>query len=174
MIDQQIDAFHDMNKYYRDKSSDDAFQIDRFSGFVELQKQNIKDAIFQADLDLCDFGDWIRNGQIYKLADVRKLPSVLADEEAKNIFIKGGVRSIEDAISIVEENQKKDTKSPAEKTTVAKASMSLLAHALLEKVKTMPREDFIALRDKNYESADQDIELLYDLTENLLDLLQDV
>jgi len=174
IIEQQIDAFHDMNKYYRDVSSDDAFQVDRFSGFVELQKKNIKDAIFKADLDLYDFGKWIRNGQIYKLADVRKLPSVLADEEAKYTFINGGIRSIEDAISIVEENRKKDTKTPVEKTTVAKASMSLLAQALLEKVKTLPREDFVALRDRNYESAEQDIELLNDLTENLLDLLQDV
>ncbi len=173
-IDQQIEAYHDMNEYYRDVNSDDAFQVDRFSGFVELQKRDIKDAIFRADLDLYDFGNWIRNGQIYKLADVRKLPWVLADESAKNTFINGGIRSIEDAIAIVEENRKKDTKSPAEKTTVAKANMTVLAQALLERVKSLPREEYLALRDRNYETADQDIELLNDLTENLLDLLQDV
>lgn len=174
LIDEQIDAFHDMNTFYRDVSSDDAFQVDRFSGFVELQRKNVKDAIFSADLGLLDFGNWIRSGQIYKLADVRKLPWVLADEEAKNTFINGGVRSIEDAIAIVEENRRKDTKSPAEKTTVAKASMAVLAQALLEKVKSMPREDYLALRDRNYETADQDVELLNDLAENLLDLLRDV
>ena len=37
-ITQQIDAFHDMNTFYRDVNSDDAFKGDRFSGFVELQK----------------------------------------------------------------------------------------------------------------------------------------
>ena len=37
-ITQQIDAYHDMNEFYRDVNSDDAFKVDRFSGFVELQK----------------------------------------------------------------------------------------------------------------------------------------
>ncbi len=61
-ITQQIDAFHDMNTYYRDVNKGDAFKVDRFSGFVELQKAGIKDAIFAAGFDLQDFGDWIRDG----------------------------------------------------------------------------------------------------------------
>ena len=45
-ITQQIDAFHDMNTFYRDVNNDDAFKVDRFSGFVELQKTDVKDSIF--------------------------------------------------------------------------------------------------------------------------------
>ena len=88
-ITQQIDAYHDMNEFYRDVSSDDAFKVDRFSGFVELQKSDIKDSIYSAGFDLHDFGRWIREGQIYRLADVRKLPRVLADDEAKDALVNG-------------------------------------------------------------------------------------
>ena len=88
-ITQQIDAYHDMNEFYRDVSSDDAFKVDRFSGFVELQKSDIKDSIYSAGFDLHDFGRWIREGQIYRLAEVRKLPRVLADDEAKDALVNG-------------------------------------------------------------------------------------
>ena len=63
-INQQIDAYHDMNEYYRDVSSGDAFKVDRFSGFVGLQKRDIKESIYKAGFDLHDFGHWIRDGQI--------------------------------------------------------------------------------------------------------------
>ena len=174
-ITQQIDAYHDMNEFYRDVNSDDAFKVDRFSGFVELQKAGVKDAIFTAGLDLHDFGQWIRDGQIYRLADVRKLPRVLADDEAKDTFVNGGIRSIEDAVAVAEANRKKRDvlPSPAD-TTVANASIATLAEALLQRIKSLPREDFIALRDRQYEAAQQDVDTLSDLAEHLQGLLVDV
>ena len=173
-ISQQIDAFHDMNEFYRDVNTDDAFKVDRFSGFEELQKSNVKDSIYTAGFDLHDFGRWIRDGQIYRLSNVRKLPRVLADEEAKEIFINGGVRSIEAAIAAVEANRQKDDHTSSADTTVANASMAVLAEALLQRIKAMPREDYVALRDRQYETAEQDVDTLSDLAEHLRDLLQDV
>ena len=82
-IQQRIDAYENMNEHYRDKVSDDAFKIERFSGFVELQKAGIKDSIFDAGLTLDNFGEWIRDGKIYKMADVRQLPKVLRNDETK-------------------------------------------------------------------------------------------
>ena len=173
-ITQQIEAYHDMNKFYRDVNSDDRFHSDRFSGFVELQKTDIKDSIFSAGLDLHDFGRWIREGQIYRLADVRKLPLVLPDDEAKDIFINGGIRSIEDAINVAETNRKGvASPSPAD-TVVATASIAMLAEALLQRIKSLPREDQVALRDRQYETAHQDIDTLRDLADHLHDLVQDV
>ena len=173
-ITRQIDAFHDMNEFYRDVNPDDAFKVDRFSGFEELQKSNIKDSIYTSGFDLHDFGRWIRNGQIYRLADVRKLPRVLADDEAKDTFVNGGIRSIEDAIAVAEANHQKDVHVSSADTTVANASMAVLAEALLQKIKALPREDYRALRDRQYETADQDVDTLSDLAEHLRDLLQDV
>ena len=173
-ITQQIDAFHDMNTFYRDVNNDDAFKVDRFSGFVELQKADIKDSIFGAGFDLHDFGRWIRDGQIYRLADVRKLPRVLADHEAKDLFVNGGIRSIEGAIAVAEANRQETIRpSPAE-VSVADADMTTLADALLQKIKSLPREDYVALRDRQYDAADQDVDTLNDLAELLRDLLQDV
>ena len=173
-ITQQIDAFHDMNTFYRDVNNDDAFKVDRFSGFVELQKADIKDSIFGAGFDLHDFGRWIRDGQIYRLADVRKLPRVLADDEAKDVFVTGGIRSIEDAIATAEANRQETIRpSPAE-VSVAEADMVTLADALLDKIKSLPREDYLALRDRQYDTAGQDVDILNDLAELLDDLLQDV
>ena len=173
-ITRQIDAFHDMNEFYRDVNSDDAFKVDRFSGFEELQKSNIKDSIYSAGFDLHDFGRWIRDGQIYRLADVRKLPLVLADDEAKAALVTGGVRSIEDAIDIAEANRRKGIHPSPLDTSVANASMATLAEALLHKIKSLPRQDYVALRDRQYETADQDVDILSDLAEHLHDLLQDV
>ena len=169
-ITQQIDAFHDMNEFYRDVNSDDAFRIDRFSGFVELQKANVKDSIYSAGFDLYDFGCWIRDGQIHRLADVRKLPRVLANEEATVAFTNGGFRSIENAIMIADAaNQRAD-----DHVSLIEASMAALAEALLQRIKSLPREDYVGLRDRQYESADRDLDILSDLAEHLQDLLHDV
>ena len=173
-ITQQIDAYHDMNEFYRDVNSDDAFKVDRFSGFVELQKADIKDSIYSAGFDLHDFGRWIRGGHIYRLADVRKLPRVLADDQATDVLVNGGIRSIENAIGIAEANRHNYVRPSPLDTSVANADMATLAEALLKRIKSLPREDYVALRDRQYETADQDIDTLSDLAEHLHDLLQDV
>lgn len=173
-ITQQIDAYHDMNEYYRDVNNDDAFKIDRFSGFVELQKAGIKDAIYEAGFDLHDFGRWIRDGQIYRLADVRKLPRVLADNEATGALVDGGIRSIEAAIAVAEANRQKEVHDSPMDTTLVNANMVVLADALLQRIKALPREDYIALRDRQYDTADRDVDTLSDLADHLRDLLQDV
>ena len=173
-ITREIDAFHDMNQYYRDVNTDDAFKVDRFSGFRELQKSNVKDAVFTAGFDLFDFGRWIRDGQIYRLEDVRRLPMVLADDEATSAFVNGGVRSIEKGIEVAQAKRRDIEGTPPSETSVADASIATLAGALLDRIKSLPRQDFIALRDRQYENADQDVDVLSDLAEQLHDLLQDV
>ncbi len=104
-IQRQIHAYEEMDEYYRDKVDDTAFHIDRFSGFVELQKPNIKNSIFDAGFDLNDFGEWIKDGKIHPLNTIRQLPAVLSDSEAKKIFTEGGIGSIKTAIKHVERNR---------------------------------------------------------------------
>ena len=52
--------------------------------------------------------------------------------------------------------------------------MATLAEALLDRMKSLPRQDYITLRDRQYENAQQDVDVLSDLAEHLHDLLQDV
>ena len=173
-IERQIDAYHDMNTYYRDVVDDSAFHIDRFSGFVELQKSGIKEAIFEADLDIKDFGEWIRDGKIYRLADVRQLPKVLRDDEAKYVFLEGGLRSVEQAIKLYERKEEVKRKQIPGSATLENASIYQLAEMLARRIIDLPRSEWRALRDREHDAADEQIRILEDLAEQLRDLLDDV
>ncbi|MYF93662.1 MAG: hypothetical protein F4184_16805 [Gemmatimonadetes bacterium] len=173
-IDEQISAYHDMNKYYRIPNSDEAFKMDRFSGFVELQKRGIKDSIFSAGLELEDFANWIRDGQIFRLADVRKLPKVLEDEEARQVFLNGGLRSIEEAASLVDQKKQILGGLARDKTKICDASLWLLAEALLDKIDKLPRSEFNALRDGIDSTAQETVQALAALVAPLSRLLEDV
>jgi hypothetical protein len=170
-IERQIDAYHDMNEYYRDVVDDTAFHIDRFSGFVELQKPGIKDAIFDAGLELTDFGKWIRDGNIYRLADVRQLPKVLADDEAQEIFLSGGPRSIEKAVKRLEQ---KTEPAPAKRTTLEAASLYQLAQVLARRLNDLPYSEVRVLKNKESPDAADQLRALEDLSEQLQAFLQDV
>ena len=171
-IEQQIDAYHDMNRYYRDMVDDQAFKIDRFSGFVELQKRGIKQAIFDADLDLKDFGEWIRSGKIVRLRDVRQLPKVLGDSDAKREFLDGGLRSIEDAINLL-----RNRTSPATaetKITLGSASVYQLAEALARRIDGLPYAEVRALKAKEHSVLEEGFAVLENLSARLNELLDDV
>ena len=141
-IERQIDAFQEMNDHYRDLVDDTAFKIDRFSGFLELQREEVKQAIFDAGLDLDNFGEWIRDGKIYRLADVRRLPDVLNDNEAKNIFLKQRGNSIGNAIKYL------DSKNLNSKNIkLEDASILQLADALNRKIGVITFDDLEALKN---------------------------
>lgn len=172
-IDQQIAAYNDMNDYYRDRVGDDSFRIDRYSGFVELQKQGIKKAIFDAKLGMEDFGDWIHNGQIKKLADVRKLPVVLKHGEAKKLFLMKKENSIGDAIKFIEREEYGKHHDEG-KIKVKDASIHLLITTLIERLPQIPRQDMHVLQNqKNSQSIRQvsDMEILH---EQLGDLIHEI
>jgi len=173
-IERQINAYHDMNEYYRDKVDDTAFHMDRFSGFVELQKPKIKDAIFEAGLELADFGEWIRDGKIYKLADVRRLPKVLCNEEAKAIFLNGGPRSIEKAIKYLDQQAEKESQTPEGEVKLANASLNQLANSMARRINEMPYSDWQMLRAKEHEDAVEQVNNLEILSDILKKFLQDV
>ena len=173
-LERQIDAYQDMNEYYRDVVDDTAFHIDRFSGFVELQKPKVKEAIFDAGFDLTAFGEWIRDGQIYRLADVRQLPKVLRTEEACDIFLKGGPRSIEKAIAVIDRQSEKASNGAASSTTLDAATVYQLAEVLARRINDLPYSEVRALRKKEHDDAEDQIRCLEDLSERLRNLLDDV
>ena len=173
-IDRQIDAYHDMNEYYRDVVDDTAFHIDRYSGFVELQKSQIKEAIFEAGLGLKDFGEWIRDGKIYRLEDVRQLPKVLRDDDAKNAFLNGGPRSIEDAIRLLDQKAEKTPDLKESKVTLDAASVYQLAKIMARRINDLPYSEVRVLRNKESVEVTEQIRILEDLSERLNNLLEDV
>jgi len=170
-IQRQIDAFHDMNEYYRDVVDDTAFKIDRFSGFVELQKRNIKEAIFDAGLDLKDFGEWIRDGNIRRLEDTRELPKVLRDDEARDVFLQGGPNSIKDAIKLLE---RRPGGTVPDKMKLADMDIYQLALALARRIGDMPFDELTTLRNKQSDESVEHVRVLENLHERLRVLLENV
>lgn len=173
-IERQIDAYHEMNEFYRNRVDDTAFHIDRFSGFVELQRPRVKQAIFDAGLDLKDFGEWIRDGNIYRLEDVRKLPKVLGNDESRKVFLEGGPRSIEKAIRLLDEQAKRQLGQTVEQTALENASVYQLAEALARRINDMPYSELRALRDKEHDDAVEQVNTLEALSACLQNLLEDV
>ena len=171
-IEQRIDAYHDMNEYYRDICSDDAFNIERFSGFVELQKSGIKDSIFEAGLTLKNFGEWIRDGKIYKLADVRQLPKVLKDPDAKRIFLEGGPKSINDALAKIA--QKENEALNNLHISIENATIDQLANVLMQKISKLPFEDVSLLKNRENKESRESIQQLESLQLRLQELIQSV
>jgi len=161
-IERQIRAFEDMNEYYRDKVDDADFKIDRFSGFVELQKQGIKEAIFQAGFTLEDFGNWIHRGNIKALADVRRLPKVLRDSEARKVLDTGGINSIKDAERLVDEKNR--TFSDATEKIVD-AGMETLAYELNKKLASLTLDELNNLKE------DETLSIFEELYERLSEVL---
>ncbi len=163
-IERQIDAFDDMNEFYRDKVEDAEFKIDRFSGFVELQKQGIKDSIFDAGFELEDFGRWIHNGNIRALADVRRLPKVLRDFEAKDILDTGGVNAIRKALAKVEEKSKLPIDDSLR--TVVDADIEVLVFELIHKIDKLNLDGI-----KGLKANEEAVAALEELSERLSDLI---
>ena len=100
-VTEYIDAYIDMEKHYRAVTADDGvFDTSRFSGFVELQKPGIKQAISEAGYSLGDFARWVDERLIDPLNTVRALPQILANPEAQKVFLKEGAKEAKKVLDI--------------------------------------------------------------------------
>jgi hypothetical protein len=123
-----IDAFADMEAYYRPLcDSEGDFDPQRFSGFVELQKNNVKTAVNQAGYEVSDFAKWIYDKRIYPLATVRWLPKILKNKKAANVFLKKGAL---EAIKVLDR--------PDLSKALQEATLAQLAQALAEAINKIP------------------------------------
>lgn len=94
-----IQAYKDMEKYYRDVVTDDEYDVTRFSAFVEAQQPKIKTSLERHGYGMKDFSIWVRDGKIYPLNTVRSLPKILENPKVKKIFLESGARN---AISMLD------------------------------------------------------------------------
>ncbi|WP_394871083.1 ParB/RepB/Spo0J family partition protein [Clostridium butyricum] len=87
-----IDAYNDMENFYRGNLDDDSeFDQRDFSKYIELQNASVKEAILTHEFDLDDFSNWVINGNIDSAQNVRKIPAILKNAEAKKVFLKSNV-----------------------------------------------------------------------------------
>lgn len=128
---ESINAYSDMEQYYRPVvGSDGDFDTTRFSGFVELQKAGVKQAINAAGFDLYDFSRWIHENKLYPLQKVRVLPRILRNEKAKEIFLKQGARKAEAVLEKPDLNR-----------TLQEAEIGQLARALVGRIAALQYEE---------------------------------
>ena len=133
---ENINAYEDMENYYRPILDEDGdFDATRFSGFVELQKAGIKQAISQAGFTLTDFAKWIHEGKIYPLQKVRVLPRILRNEKAREIFLKQDAKKAEALLERPDLNK-----------TLQEANLGQLASALSTRIAALPWSELKRLK----------------------------
>lgn len=155
-----IQAYADMEHYYRPICDADDYDTEKYSGFVELQNTKVKDAILKAGFDITHFAQWLRKGNIKGLAQVRQLPRVLGDKKARDVFVKKDIKA---ALDVIEK--------PELNAGLKDASISQLARALTEKIELIPYAEFNRLRANPDDDA---VRYINDALESLQTLVKDL
>jgi ParB/Sulfiredoxin domain len=133
---ESINAFQDMETYYRPVVPDDtSFDTSRFSGFVELQKPGVKEAILESGFTLSDFAKWIHEEKLYPLNTVRFLPRILKNPKAREVFVKHGARK---AVEVLDR--------PDLNKALLEATVGQLARALTQAIYNLPWHEAEKLR----------------------------
>lgn len=153
-VQESIQAYADMEKYYRPLVDEGKYDLTRFSGFVELQKPKIKEAVFSHGFSIGNFAEWIHDRKIDPLNSVRQLPAVLADPKAQKIFLKDGMRK---AIASLDR--------PDLEVELGKASIGQLARALTEALRRIEMTEMRRLRAN---PDDETVRSAYEALDELL------
>jgi hypothetical protein len=141
-VQESIQAYSDMEKHYRPRVDEGKYDLTRFSGFVELQKPKVKDAVYGHGFGLNDFAGWIHDRLIDTLSTVRQLPAVLSDPKARQVFLKQGMRK---AIAVLDR--------PNMDVELGHASLGQLARALSEAIRKLELTELRRLRSSPEEET---------------------
>ncbi|MEG0408402.1 MAG: ParB N-terminal domain-containing protein [Bacilli bacterium] len=87
-VKKMINAYEDMTKYFVPLLNGQDIPHKKFSAFMELQNKKVLDAIQYNKYTKEDFASWVLNDNIDKMANVRMLPEILPDKNARNVFLK--------------------------------------------------------------------------------------
>jgi hypothetical protein len=155
-----IGAYADMEHYYRPICDEDDYDTEKYSGFVELQNNKVRDAILRAGFGLKDFAQWLRKGNIKNLEQVRRLPRILPDKKAREVFLRKDVKA---ALDVLEK--------PELNAGLKNASIGQLARALSEAIDSIPYAEVNRLRSNPDDDA---VRYINDALESLQNLVKDL
>ena len=155
-IKQMIEAYRDMQTYYRPLCSDDSmFNIKKFHGFVELQKRNVLEALTLHGYTKSDFSRWMVNEKFSKLEDVRRLPEILNSKKASEVFFKADSQAAKKILAVEEISPDSLKNVPYE----------ILAKELIKRMNEFQITEIMYLRtDAEYEGK---LEILKDVLESV-------
>ena len=164
VVQNLIDAYIDMEKYYRpilDSSQD--FDPSRFSAFVELQRSNVTDALLSAKFNKTDFSKWVHSKKLYPLNTVRKLPLFLSEKSVKDVFLQSGAQQALKELDRLS--------GPTPNSALKDASLDQLAKEISKRISSIQYEDLKKLRNQK-ESPEAMV--IYDAKDALVDLCEDI
>ncbi len=155
-----IDAYNNMEKYYRSNLDDDSeFDQREFSKFVELQNSGIRESIIMHQYDLNDFSKWVINGNIDTAQNVRKIPAILKNQEATAIFLKSNISEAMKILAIQE----------VDIAPLKDIPYDVLASELSKRLKVIEYKEVVRLKtDPRY---DEKREILIDVLNELKDVV---
>lgn len=157
-IIESINAFSDMETYYRPIVQEGSFDTSRFSGFVELQKPNVKQAIVETGFTLTNFAEWIRDQRLYPLNTVRLLPRILRNQKARDALLKYDARRAADLLE-----------KPALSKALSDANLGQLAHALTQAIYQLP---WLEAEKVRKDASGETAQLLYEALDALRGVLK--
>lgn len=136
-IKHMIDAYQDMQDFYRPLCDDSAFDTKKFTGFVELQRGPILDSLALHGYTKTDFSQWMADDRFSKLEDVRRLPEILNSKKASDVFFKENSR---EAIKILNVEEKSEA-------SLKDYPYELLAKELAKKMNDLSISEILLLRN---------------------------
>lgn len=156
-----IQAYQDMEKHYRPVvDSDQEFDASRFSAFFELQKAHRIEALLKSGYTKTDFGRWVHTRKLYPLSTVRRLPQILRNDKALEIFLKDGAR---EAIKVL------DVPEPG--ATLDNAALHLIARELAKRVNSIAYGEMQRLRK---DADENEREYFFEARDALVSFCRDI
>lgn len=159
-----IDAYVIMNDNYFPKAISAGIDPDprEFSKFREAQKKPIREAIAAHGYSMEDFSSWVINGNVDTAQNVRKIPAVLANQDAKKVFLSTNISEAE-----------KYLYKESDKTIdLSKCKIDELVVALTVKVRNITRKESKALCSSP--SAQRERDNMRDLFDELNDIISEM
>ena len=97
-IQNNIQAYQDMEDQYLQKYNKPTERL-KFSYFVEFRKnRELKKLVKKGLLSVSDFCDWVGEGKFRRGEDIRRLPLVIKDEQARQELIKDNFQAALDQL----------------------------------------------------------------------------
>jgi len=136
-----IQAYKDMEKYYRDVVTDDEYDVTRFSAFVEAQQPRVRTSLERHGYSMRDFSIWVRDGKIYPLNTVRSLPRILEHPKAKAVFLESGAKKAMTVIEAPPANPDIDSMTLHEIGALFYSKVQSIAYSDIRRMRELPESD---------------------------------
>lgn len=156
-----IDAYTDMTTFYFPVAKECEMDPDprEFSKFSELQNTSVKQSLVIHGYGKEDFAKWVVNGNIDTAQNVRKLPAILANSYARDVFLKTNISEAEKHLNAAEKGAK----------GLSEATMNDLVNELIKRCRNIEFSYIKQLRDDpRFEAHKDNMKDLYGEIEDIL------